>query len=69
MSLLPAEPRTARELDMVRGMGDGLRHPRIANRHFIRLDLVRHHIRSVCRRLQVNPKGAQLAHARKRWRA
>ena len=66
--LLPDEPLTARELEIVRGIEDGLSYQLIANRHFISLDTVRNHIRNVYRKLQVNSKGELMAHALKRQR-
>ena len=66
-ALLP-EPLTARELEVVRGIEDGLSYQLIANRHFISLDTVRNHIRSVYRKLQVNSKSELMAHALKRGR-
>ncbi|MCI1187239.1 response regulator transcription factor [Hymenobacter sp. DH14] len=65
--LLP-EPLTARELEVVRGIEDGLSYQLIAERHFISLDTVRNHIRSVYRKLQVNSRGELLAQALKRRR-
>ncbi|WP_210519314.1 response regulator [Hymenobacter terricola] len=67
-ALLPEEPLTARELEIVRGIEDGLSYQLIANRHFISLDTVRNHIRSVYRKLQVNSRGELMAHALKRRR-
>jgi len=65
--LLP-EPLTARELEVVCGIEDGLSYQLIANRHHISLDTVRNHIRSVYRKLQVNSRGELMAHALKRRR-
>ena len=65
-SALPAEPLTAREQEVVRGMEDGLSYQLIADRHFISLDTVRSHIRNVYRKLQVNSRQALLAHAYQR---
>ena len=67
-ALLPEEPLTARELDIVRGIEDGLSYQLIADRYFISLDTVRNHIRSVYRKLQVNSRGELMAHALKRRR-
>ena len=64
----PLEPLTPRELEIVRGIEDGLSYQLIAERHFISLDTVRNHIRSVYRKLQVNSRGELLAHALKRQR-
>ncbi|MGI4864744.1 MAG: response regulator [Janthinobacterium lividum] len=61
----PAQPLTGRELDIVRGIEDGLSYKLIADRHGISLDTVRNHIRSVYRKLHVNSKGELLAQA---WR-
>ena len=66
--LLPDEPLTAREMEIVRGIEDGLSYQLIANRHFISLDTVRNHIRNVYRKLQVNSKSELMAHALKRRR-
>jgi DNA-binding NarL/FixJ family response regulator len=64
---LPAtEPLTARELEVVRGIEDGLSYKLIAERHFISIDTVRNHIRSVYRKLQINSKGELMAQALKR---
>ena len=65
--LLP-EPLTARELEIVRGIEDGLSYKLIAERHFISLDTVRNHIRSVYRKLHINSKAELLAQALKRER-
>jgi DNA-binding NarL/FixJ family response regulator len=62
------EPLTARELEIVRGIEDGLSYKLIAERYFISLDTVRNHIRAVYRKLQINSKGELLAHALKRER-
>lgn len=66
--LLPDEPLTARELEIVRGIEDGLSYQLIAKRHFISFDTVRNHIRNVYRKLQVNSKSELMAHALKRRR-
>jgi DNA-binding NarL/FixJ family response regulator len=66
--LLPAEPLTARELEIVRGIEDGLSYKLIAERHTISIDTVRNHIRSVYRKLQINSKSELMAHAIKRQR-
>ncbi|MFD2720052.1 response regulator [Hymenobacter monticola] len=66
--LLP-EPLTSRELEVVRGIEDGLSYKLIAERHHISLDTVRNHIRSVYRKLQVNSKGELMAHALRRRRS
>ena len=62
------EPLTARELEIVRGIEDGLSYQFIANRLFISIDTVRNHIRNVYRKLQVNSRGELMAHALKRRR-
>ena len=64
----PAQPLTGRELDIVRGIEDGLSYKLIADRHGISLDTVRNHIRSVYRKLHVNSKGELLAQAFRRQR-
>jgi DNA-binding NarL/FixJ family response regulator len=64
-SLLP-ETLTTREMEIVRGIEDGLSYKLIAERHHISLDTVRNHIRGVYRKLQVNSKGELMAHALKR---
>jgi DNA-binding NarL/FixJ family response regulator len=66
-NLLP-EALTVRELEIVRGIEDGLSYQLIANRHFISIDTVRNHIRSVYRKLQVNSRSELMAHALKRKR-
>lgn len=62
----PAQPLTSRELDIVRGIEDGLSYKLIADRHGLSLDTVRNHIRSVYRKLHVNSKGELLAQALRR---
>jgi DNA-binding NarL/FixJ family response regulator len=62
----PSEPLTPRELEIVRGIEDGLSYKLIAARLHISLDTVRNHIRSVYRKLQVNSKGELLAQALRR---
>jgi DNA-binding NarL/FixJ family response regulator len=66
--LLP-EPLTTRELEVVRGIEDGLSYQLIANRHHISIDTVRNHIRSVYRKLQVNSRSELMAQALKRRRS
>ena len=66
-NLLP-EALTVRELEIVRGIEDGLSYQLIADRHFISIDTVRNHIRSVYRKLQVNSKAELMAHALRRQR-
>jgi DNA-binding NarL/FixJ family response regulator len=66
--LFPSEALTARELEIVRGIEDGLSYKLIAERHFISIDTVRNHIRSVYRKLQINSKSELMAHALKRQR-
>ena len=66
---LLAEPLTSRELEVVRGIEDGLSYKLIAERHHISLDTVRNHIRSVYRKLQINSKAELLAQALRRERA
>ena len=69
---LPVAPArenlTPRELEIVRGIEDGLSYKLIAERHFISLDTVRNYIRSVYRKLQVNSRGELMAHALKMQR-
>ncbi|MDO7845920.1 response regulator transcription factor [Hymenobacter sp. M29] len=67
-NLLPEEPLTARELEIVRGIEDGLSYKLIAERHYISLDTVRSHIRNVYRKLQVNSKAELMAQTLKRQR-
>ena len=62
----PRQLLTSRELDIVRGIEDGLSYKLIADRHGISLDTVRNHIRSVYRKLHVNSKGELLAQSL-RW--
>jgi DNA-binding NarL/FixJ family response regulator len=61
-----SEPLTPRELEIVRGIEDGLSYKLIAERLHISLDTVRNHIRSVYRKLQINSKGELLAQAMRR---
>lgn len=63
-----AEPLTTRELEIVRGIEDGLSYQLIADRHFVSLDTVRHHIRNVYRKLQINSRNELLANSLKRQR-
>ncbi len=65
----PAEPLTARELEVVRGIEEGLSYQFIADRLFISLDTVRNHIRAVYRKLQVNSRGELMARAIQRQRS
>ncbi|GAB3571220.1 transcriptional regulator [Hymenobacter daeguensis] len=67
-NLLPSETLTARELEIVRGIEDGLSYKLIAERHFISIDTVRNHIRAVYRKLQINSRSELMAHALKRQR-
>lgn len=67
-NLLPEEPLTTRELEIVRGIEDGLSYKLIAERHYISLDTVRSHIRNVYRKLQVNSRSELVAHALRRRR-
>jgi DNA-binding NarL/FixJ family response regulator len=62
----PSEPLTPRELEIVRGIEDGLSYKLIAARLHISIDTVRNHIRNVYRKLQVNSKGELLAQALRR---
>ena len=62
----PSEPLTPRELEIVRGIEDGLSYKLIGARLHISLDTVRNHIRNVYRKLQVNSKGELLAQALRR---
>lgn len=64
----PDELLTARELEVVRGIEDGLSYQLIADRHFISLDTVRSHIRNVYRKLQVNSRSELLANSLRRQR-
>ncbi|RZK61426.1 MAG: response regulator transcription factor [Hymenobacter sp.] len=57
---------TGRELDIVRGIEDGLSYKLIADRYGTSLDTVRNHIRSVYRKLHVNSKGELLAQSLRR---
>ncbi len=58
-----AEHLTPRELEVARGIEDGLSYQRIADRHCISIDTVRTHIRTMYRKLHVNSKGELLARA------
>lgn len=60
------ETLTSRELEIVRGIEDGLSYKLIASRHDISLDTVRNHIRSVYRKLHINSKGELLARTLRR---
>ncbi|MBO2007754.1 response regulator [Hymenobacter negativus] len=66
--LLPAEPLTNREREIVRGIEGGLSYKLIADRYCISIETVRNHIRAVYRKLQVNSKAELMAHALKRQR-
>ena len=65
---LALEPLTPREMDVVRGIEDGLSYKLIADRYHMSIDTVRNHIRMVYRKLQVNSKSELMAHALKRQR-
>ena len=60
------EPLTARELEIVQGIEDGLSYKLLATRLFISVDTVRNHIRAVYRKLQINSKGELMARAIRR---
>jgi DNA-binding NarL/FixJ family response regulator len=64
----PASVLTARELQVVRAIEDGLSYKLIADRLHITLDMVRNHIRAVYRKLQVNSKAEVVAHFRRSGR-
>ena len=64
----PTEPLTAREMEVVRGIEDGLSYKLIADRHAVSIDTVRNHIRTVYRKLQINSKGELMALALKQQR-
>lgn len=57
---------TPRELDIVRGIEDGLSYKLIAERLHLSIDTVRTYIRQVYGKLQINSKGELLAKARPR---
>lgn len=67
-ALAPRAPLTPRELEIVRGIEDGLSYKLLAERLHISLDTVRNHIRHVYRKLQVNSKGELLAQSLRRPR-
>ncbi len=62
------EKLTPRELEIVRGIEDGLNYKLIAERLFISPETVRNHIRHVYRKLEVNSKGELLALSLRRVR-
>ena len=66
----PASPLptslTARELEIVRGIEEGLSYKRLAERLHLSLDTVRSHIRQVYRKLEVNSKSEIILKARQR---
>ncbi|MGI4871950.1 MAG: LuxR C-terminal-related transcriptional regulator [Janthinobacterium lividum] len=68
----PAQPApevlTARELEVVRGIEDGLSYQLVADRLFISLDTVRNHIRAVYRKLHINSRAELMAHSLRRER-
>lgn len=66
--VVSADPLTAREHEIVRGIEDGLSYKLIAERLHVSIDTVRSHIRQVYRKLQVNSKAEIMAAARQRAR-
>ena len=63
-----AEVLTARELEVVRGIEDGLSYQLIADRLFISLDTVRNHLRAVYRKLHLNSRAELMARALRQQR-
>jgi len=63
---LPAPLLTPRELEIVRGIEEGLSYKLLAERLHVSLDTVRSHIRQVYRKLEVNSKSEIILKARQR---
>ena len=64
----PETRLSPREQDIVRAVEDGLSSKAIAVRHFISIETVNNHIRSVYRKLQINSRSELMARALKRGR-
>jgi DNA-binding NarL/FixJ family response regulator len=64
----PLEPLTVRELEVVRGIEEGLSYQFIADRLLVSLDTVRNHIRAVYRKLHVNSRSELMARTLQRQR-
>lgn len=62
----PDEALTTREMQLVRGIEDGLSYKLIADRMGISIETVRSHIRNVYRKLEVSSKGELIARQRGR---
>lgn len=62
----PAPILTPRELEIVRGIEEGLSYKLLAERLHVSLDTVRSHIRQVYRKLEVNSKSEIILKARQR---
>lgn len=62
----PAPLLTPRELEIVRGIEEGLSYKQLAERLHVSLDTVRSHIRQVYRKLEVNSKSEIILKARQR---
>lgn len=56
-----SEQLTEKELEVVRAISDGLSYKLIANRLSISINTVRHHIRAIYKKLQVNSKAEVIA--------
>lgn len=55
------EDLTAREMEVVQGIVDGLSYKLIADRYQISIDTVRKHINKIYRKLEINSKGELIA--------
>ncbi|MDX1478300.1 MAG: response regulator transcription factor [Saprospiraceae bacterium] len=52
------ESLTARETDILQGLADGLTYSQVGEKYFISIETVRHHVKNIYSKLQVNTKVA-----------
>ena len=60
-----AEPLTSREADVLRLMAEGATYETVATRLFVTVNTVRHHVKSLYRKLGVNSRAEAVARARR----